>query len=113
MNYKPQKALKPCKYSGCPELIREGQYCPAHKTIAGREYNRTQRSPDHNKIYGRRWRKIRELYISKHPLCEDCLERGFYVAADEVHHKIPTEDGGTHSEDNLRSLCKSCHTKTR
>jgi 5-methylcytosine-specific restriction protein A len=109
----PPKALKPCAYSGCPETIREGRYCDAHKTIAGWEYNQTRRSADHNKIYGRRWRKIRNLYIAKHPLCEDCLEHGIHIPADEVHHIRPITRGGTHCEDNLRSLCKSCHTKSR
>ena len=109
----PLLPKKPCAYPGCPATIREGRYCPTHKTKAGREYNKYQRSPDHNKIYGRRWRKIRELYISKHPLCEHCLEAGRYVPVDEVHHIRPVDDGGTHAEDNLVSLCKSCHTTSR
>lgn len=108
----PSKAPRPCSYPGCPALTTE-RYCPKHKTIAGREYNRDHRSPDHNKIYGRRWRTIRDLYISKHPLCEDCLDAGRFVPADEVHHIVPIDQGGTHAEDNLRSLCQSCHTKTR
>ena len=108
----PYKPKKPCGYPGCPELTDE-RYCEKHKTIAGREYNKYQRSPDHNKIYGYRWRKIRNLYISKHPLCEECLKAGRYIPADEVHHIKPTDQGGTHAEDNLMSLCQSCHTKTR
>ena len=109
----PQKPLKPCAYPGCPECIREGRYCPQHKTIAGREYNQVYRSSDHNKIYGRHWRTTRDLYVSKHPLCERCLEAGRLVPADEVHHILPVERGGTHAEDNLTSLCRSCHIKTR
>ena len=108
----PQLPLKPCAYPGCPELTRS-RYCHKHKTLAGREYNRDQRSADHNKIYGRRWRTIRDLYITKHPLCEKCLESGRLVPVDEVHHILPVDQGGTHAEDNLVSLCRSCHTKTR
>ena len=108
----PWKPLKPCSYAGCPNTIREGRYCPEHKTIAGREYNKT-RHPDHNRIYGRRWRNIRELYISKHPLCEECLKSGRLIQADEVHHIVSPYLGGSHAEDNLMSLCQSCHTKTR
>lgn len=33
------------------------------------------------------------------------------VPAQEVHHKIPISQGGTHARDNLMSLCRSCHTK--
>ena len=111
--YVPQLPKKPCAYPGCPATIREGRYCPQHKTIAGREYNKTQRSPDHYKIYGRRWRKIRDLYISSHPVCERCLEAGRYVPVDEVHHIKPVTEGGSHDEDNLISLCRSCHAYTR
>lgn len=56
----PYKAKKPCGYPGCPELIREGRYCPAHKTEMGRQYNAT-RDPDYNQRYGRQWRKTRAL----------------------------------------------------
>jgi len=107
----PQLPLKPCAYPGCPATIRKGRYCVAHKTIAGREYNRYQRSSDHNKTYGHRWRAIRNLYISKHPLCEECLKADRLVPADLVHHILPTDQGGTHAEDNLLSLCDSCHAR--
>ena len=108
----PYKPKKPCAYPGCPELTHE-RYCPKHKTKASQEYDRYQRSPDHDKIYDYRWRKIRNLYISKHPLCEECLKAGRLVPADEVHHIVPPEEGGTHEDENLMALCKSCHTKTR
>ena len=108
----PYSPAKPCRYPGCPALTHE-RYCAKHKTVAGREYNKYSRAPDHNQTYCYRWRKIRNLYISKHPLCEECLKAGRYVPADEVHHIQPTDQGGSHADDNLMSLCKSCHTKTR
>jgi 5-methylcytosine-specific restriction protein A len=108
----PYKPKKPCRFPGCPELTDE-RYCAKHKTQAGRQYNQYERSPDHNKIYGYRWRNIRNRYIQKHPLCEECLKAGRLVPADEVHHIVPPEEGGTHAEENLMSLCRSCHTKTR
>lgn len=108
----PSKAPHPCAYPGCPKLTAE-RYCTEHKTIASREYNRYQRAPDHNKIYGRRWHTIRDLYIRKNPLCEECFKAGRFVPADEVHHILPVTEGGTHAEENLMSLCQSCHTKTR
>jgi 5-methylcytosine-specific restriction protein A len=109
-SYVPLKPLKPCKFSGCSEVTRDGRYCDFHKTVVSRQYDREHRNPKH---YDHRWRKIRNLYISKNPLCESCLERGLHVPADEVHHIRSLDDGGTHSDENLRSLCKSCHTKTR
>jgi 5-methylcytosine-specific restriction protein A len=109
----PLRAKHPCAYPGCPALIRGGRYCDKHNTLASREYNKYQRAADSNKTYGRRWHSIRDLYIAKHPLCEECMKAGLFFPADEVHHVIPTERGGTHSEDNLQALCQSCHTKTR
>ena len=46
-----------------------------------------------------------------HYLCEDCLARGIYKPAKEVHHILPLEKGGTHNESNLMALCKSCHSR--
>ena len=105
----PDKPWRICSYPGCGARTRD-RYCPAHKTIAAREYNQS-RHPDSNRIYGRQWRNIRNLYISKHPICELCLAVGHYVPATEVHHKLPIDQGGDHSEDNLQALCKSCHSR--
>ena len=39
------------------------------------------------------------------------LERGLYVPTEEVHHKLPLAEGGTHEDSNLIALCKSCHAR--
>lgn len=105
----PNKLPHPCAYPGCPNLTRS-RYCDVHKTTAGREYNQYQRRPGTRKLYGRRWVAIRDLYLSKHPLCERCFEAGRLVPAEEVHHILPLDQGGTHSDENLMSLCKPCHS---
>lgn len=105
----PYKPKKPCSYPGCPNLTHS-RYCEAHASQANREYNQYRRSPESNKTYGRRWHTIRDLYIHKHPLCENCLAHGRYVPAEEVHHIKPITDGGTHEDSNLRALCKPCHS---
>ena len=56
-------------------------------------------------------KRIRDRYAAEHPLCEVCKENGRFVPAEEVHHKKPISQGGTHARDNLMSLCRSCHTK--
>ena len=106
----PKKPKRPCAYPGCPNLSDE-TYCEQHRAQARRSYDKYSRSPDVNKIYGRRWRKIRELYIQAHPLCENCLKENKLVPAKEVHHIIPVNRGGSHSFDNLMALCHSCHEK--
>ena len=64
-----------------------------------------------------KWKKLRELYYSEHPLCEQCLEKGIIKATEQVHHKIEFLSGKTYQDklnlaydyDNLQSLCKECH----
>ena len=50
-------------------------------------------------------------YVASHPLCELCLKNGRYVVAEEVHHKKPLAEGGTHDWNNLIALCKACHAR--
>ncbi len=54
---------------------------------------------------------MRRLKLAACPLCEDCDERGLTTAATEVDHKIALNAGGSHDLDNLRSLCKPCHSR--
>ena len=106
----PRKPMKPCRYPGCPNLTDE-MYCDAHRKQARDEYNLYERSPDINRKYGRAWKRIRDRYASAHPLCERCLKEGKYTPVEEVHHILPVSQGGTHTDSNLMSLCRSCHTK--
>ena len=39
------------------------------------------------------------------------LREGRTTAAAEVHHIVPLADSGTHAWDNLRALCKRCHSR--
>ncbi len=68
------------------------------------------RDPLTKKRYGRDWKRIRDRYIKAHPLCEECKKAGRLIPANEVHHILPLSKGGDHSENNLMSLCTSCHS---
>lgn len=108
----PTKPKRPCRMTGCPNLAEDGEfYCSAHKKAANHEYNHYRRDPETKKRYGRAWKRIRDRHIREHPMCEECLERGIFKPAEEVHHKVPLSDGGTHDRNNLVSLCRSCHMK--
>jgi 5-methylcytosine-specific restriction protein A len=107
----PYKPKRPCAYPGCPKLT-DGLFCTEHKKTENRNYTRYRRDPASNKRYGRAWKRIRDRYIAAHPLCEQCSAAGRYTPAQEVHHKKPLADGGTHAEDNLMALCKPCHSAT-
>ena len=63
------------------------------------------------------WKRLRNTYLSNHPLCECCLEHNKVTAAEHVHHKQPWDRGETEEEkwelflkeSNLMSLCQDCH----
>ena len=61
--------------------------------------------------YGRAWKRIRDKYASEHPFCELCFESGIIVETEEIHHKKPLNEGGTHDRSNLIAMCKSCHSQ--
>ena len=75
------------------------------------EYEKYGRDPQTKKRYGRAWKRIRDKYVMEHPFCELCFERGIIVETEEVHHKKPLSEGGTHDRSNLIALCKSCHSR--
>lgn len=61
------------------------------------------------------WRKLRDVYIKEHPLCEMCLKEGKVTPAEDIHHKISPFKGGAVNQsllldyNNLQSLCKVHH----
>ena len=52
----------------------------------------------------------RERRLRAEPYCRDCAQKGIKRLAVEVDHIIALADGGTDDDDNVRSLCKPCHT---
>jgi 5-methylcytosine-specific restriction endonuclease McrA len=64
------------------------------------------------------WRACRSAYLKQaHGLCELCLKRGRYTAADTVHHITHLTPGNitdpliTLNPDNLMALCRDCHAE--
>lgn len=61
------------------------------------------------------WKKLREVYIKRNPLCEECLSKGKVTPATSVHHKeSPFSKGSVNNHllldyDNLMSVCHECH----
>nr|DAF38975.1 MAG TPA: HNH endonuclease [Caudoviricetes sp.]DAJ57254.1 MAG TPA: HNH endonuclease [Caudoviricetes sp.] len=96
------KLKRPCAYPGCPELVERG-YCEKHKR--SKDYNRGTAA---QRGYGHKWRKARELFLNKHPICARCPD-----AATVVDHIIPHKGNQTLFWDrsNWQPLCKRCHDK--
>ncbi len=44
-------------------------------------------------------------------MCELCLEQKVYTKTEEIHHRLPLSEGGTHERSNLIALCKPCHAR--
>jgi 5-methylcytosine-specific restriction protein A len=63
--------------------------------------------------YGTVWQRTRRVKLAQSPLCEDCDAGGLVMPATEVDHIDGQGPNGArgHDLDNLRSLCKSCHSK--
>ncbi len=103
MSNKPRKF---CSSFPCRNLALHGSsYCAEHKPaplakIADAFYL----SP--------RWRRFRDWYITKHPLCETCQAEGRTVPAVIVDHIQELQDGGAlFDESNAMSLCRACHNR--
>ncbi|NOG53131.1 MAG: HNH endonuclease [Planctomycetes bacterium] len=62
--------------------------------------------------YDRTWRRLRRMYLARHPLCEHCLRYDDVTPATEVDHIVSLRDGGERLDvNNLQSLCRACHAR--
>ena len=70
-------------------------------------------------IQSKRWRETRRWYLTEHPECACCRQRGIIRAAQCVHHLTPVETARTPQEaeqlcfspTNLQALCYLCHAE--
>ncbi len=108
----PYKPKRPCSYPGCPKLT-DGRYCPEHKKLMEKQYDKYQRSKESSAFYrSSDWKKMRANYLIEHPFCVECNRHGKLTKATVVDHIIPIRMGGPLLEEsNLQALCASCHTR--
>jgi len=108
----PARPFRPCAHIGCGALVRPpALYCPQHERQAHEEqrcYDR-QRGNAAARGYDGNWQRVRARVLREQPYCEDCLRQGVATLATEVHHL----NGNVRNllRGNLRSLCKSCHSR--
>lgn len=89
------------------QRIRGKQVQYRHNNVSAQYYNTSA------------WRNLRNYYIKRHPLCEECMKNGKVKAAEEVHHIKEFLRGKTDEEryllltdeSNLMSVCRKCHMK--
>ena len=100
-----------CSALGCTNpRSRYNTLCLEH---GGRNsYNHTEKRIEANAKYNtKQWRKLREIQLSKHPLCLSCLSDGRIVEAQHIDHVFPWAHYGSEAfhRNIFQSLCQPCH----
>jgi 5-methylcytosine-specific restriction protein A len=72
-----------------------------------------EREKDNSDFYNSwPWRMFAKRYKEKNPLCVECDKIELVVPVYVVDHIIPINAGGERlSDDNVQSLCESCHNR--
>lgn len=97
-----RRRVKVCSTPGCPNLSAGGKCAECIKAYDASRGTASQRG------YDAAWRKIRDNYIRRFPVCEThgCTNR-----ATDVDHIDGSGPRGDNSDRNLRSMCKRCHSR--
>ena len=109
--------VRQCAKAGCYTLVPVTQrYCAKHQGTYNKQYNqqREQNHHDYIKFYhSKAWKQARQPQLTREPLCEVCLGNGLVSVANTVHHIDDVKEHWNErlNEDNLQSVCKSCHEK--
>lgn len=84
---------------------------PGVQTWAERKAAYVAARPSPSRTYGRRWQKLRAMYLAHHPLCE--CEDNCGRPAVVVDHRVPHNGNAAlmYAWDNLRAMTKACHDK--
>ena len=102
----PVKPQSPCLAPGCPNAASQRGRCAEH----ARQYDRRRGTPT-ERGYGAAWRKRRAAFLAEYPHCVACWREGWVVAATEVDHIVPRQQGGSDEWTNLQALCKPHHSE--
>lgn len=89
----------------------------SHRPQPAKRSDRAQRQKS---LYNTRyWRdRLTQRILHRDPLCIIalvCVEQdGMPAPSTQVDHRLPIQDGGDESDENLRGACQRCHSrKTR
>jgi 5-methylcytosine-specific restriction protein A len=103
----PSKPASGCHISNCPDLsVEQSGFCEEHLKERNRQQDKN-RGTSTERGYGYGWRKLREWYLTEHPLCVECERAGVVSAATLIHHI--DRDTSNNQESNLKALCADCH----
>ena len=112
----PTIACRPCLHYGCSVLVSNGSRCEQHIRPSHGSFADPERGSRHERGYGSAWDRIRpRILLRDGGLCQSCLSKGRVNECASkkygafVDHKVPKFEGGTDDDDNLQTLCRSCH----
>lgn len=114
----PMRALKPCRYPGCPRTTAT-RYCDKHASCEYKHVKtRKQVNPElmrADEFYlSPEWRALRKLQLELEPFCRTCSANNRVTAAQMADHIKPINQGGAKLDlNNLQSLCHPCHNRKR
>ena len=106
----PRRPLRPCAHPRCPELVESG-CCPPHQ-VKRQELARAvdrRRGSAASRGYGARWRRYREWFLERHPVCACGCEK----PATDVDHIVPVsgpDDPRFWDPTNHQALTHECHS---
>lgn len=103
----PFRSKHECNYHGCRKLTAE-RFCEEHAVQVEKAYD-TARGSASERGYTATWAKVREIKISRDPLCQRHQLKMIDVPAVLVHHR--DKNPRNNREENLESLCRDCHAK--
>lgn len=85
-------------------------YCVAHQAQQ-RKADDARRGSAASRGYNSRWRRYREVYLKRHPLCVHCLAANRVTEANVVDHITPHKGSSAlfWQPSNHQPLCTSCH----
>jgi 5-methylcytosine-specific restriction enzyme A len=97
-----------CGKQGCWKLT-QGRYCAEHEQVV--QQNDKGRGTAAERGYDHKWRKAREAFLYKHPLCVHCDRVGQIEAATVVDHIVPHRGNKAlfWDQTNWQPLCKRHH----
>jgi 5-methylcytosine-specific restriction protein A len=100
-----------CSSLGCKNpRSKLNSYCVEHGGL--NSINTKERKEFTSMYQTNQWRSLRQVQLSKHPLCESCMTMGKVVQANHVDHVFPWAKIGKQAfYDNIfQSLCTHCHS---
>lgn len=108
-----------CTHPGCKALVRGGTRCDVHMHQQQQEKASQRRLADRHRLpanlrgYDNKWRKRRNAFLDRNPVCVACQSQGRVVCATVVDHIIPVtgpKDQSFYNESNWQALCHRCHS---